>query len=561
VRTHPLLFASIAASVGTAFAPAPASACGGLFCSTAPVVQSGEEIVYALEDDASLTMSVRLFYAGSDPDIAWVLPLPAVPEVSVGSTALFTQLRAATAPTFYQTRTTEGACRPEPACVTASGAPTYAGGCGYSSGGSGGWMGGYVDAGARADAAAVATPDTSIPDGGVVVFSREVVGPYDTVVLGAATAMEVTDWLASNGYQLPAGTTALLDHYATTSHVFLALRLAPGHAVSEIAPITMHMPVSAPCLPIRLTALATAPDLPITAWFLGRARVVPANYSIVTPDYADERYWTLGGFYQAEMTRQTAAAGGQAFVTEYAGPTPALTLTIPPLADPAHTSVNAIVGDLLVGGYFATQADALRILGAHVMPPAGQALLDWLTCMSGRSTACGTATGDVAGLEAQVEQEIITPRRAAQAMIDAHPYVTRAFTSMSAAHMTLDPEFRVDDALPGVPATHEERTVTSCDATHYLSSAPTVTRIGTHVIRSTPGTLADDAAYCHSRGLYLPEEVRTSSSSSSSSSHGGLCGCRAGSGRFGLWPFAFALGALGWIRAERRRRLRSSLRR
>jgi hypothetical protein len=221
--------------------------------------------------------------------------------------------------------------------------------------------------------------------------------------------------------------------------------------------------------------------------------------------------------------------------------------------------VNELVRDLLVGNYFPTQADALRIVGASVMPPTGMTLFDWLRCMS-RGMSCGAGTGDVAALEAQVETEILAPRRAAQTLIDAHPYVTRAFTSMTAAHMTLDPEFRVDEALPNVTNVHEERTLTTCDESHYLSGAPTVTSIGTHVVRSTPGTLADDAQYCHSRGLYLPGEMRPTSSSSSGSTRG-WCGCRAGNGRFGLWPFAAGLGVLGWIRAQRRRRARSSLRR
>ncbi len=543
------------ASLFAALAPsARAAACGGLFCSTAPVVQAGEEIVYALEDDGSLTMSVRLFYSGTDTDIAWILPLPAPPEITIGSTALFTQLRAATAPTFIVSRSTVGVCRVEPSCVSADGYPAYSGGCGYSAGGGGGWMGGYVDAGAPRDASSVTPWDSGgLPDGGVVVFSEDTVGPYDTVVLGAASASEVTSWLSTHGYQLPSGTSAILDHYATSSHVFIALRLAPGHTTNEIAPITMHLPVPAPCLPIRLTALATAPDLPITAWFLGRARVVPTNFSMVEPTYADERFWTQPGFYSTQMTREITAAGGQAFVTEYAGPTPAVSVELAPLGDTSHLSASELIAELLARGTFATQADALRIVGAHVSPPSPMTLVAWLNCLSRGFSApsgCGaTSSADLPGLLAQCETEIFAPRRAAQAMIDSHPYVTRLFTSMSAAKMTLDPEFRSDPALHDVPAVHEERVVTQCDASHYRSDAPSTTSIGGTIVRSTPGVLADDASYCHARGLYLPSERTTPPPA-----HHSLCGCRAGHGRAGPWLYALALGALGWGRSLRRRR-------
>jgi hypothetical protein len=57
-----------------------AHACGGFFCSSSPIDQAGETIVYGLEDDGTLTMAVQLRYAGDDDDFAWIMPVPAPPR-------------------------------------------------------------------------------------------------------------------------------------------------------------------------------------------------------------------------------------------------------------------------------------------------------------------------------------------------------------------------------------------------------------------------------------------------------------------------------------------------
>jgi hypothetical protein len=97
--------------------PPTAHACGGFFCQTVPVVQSGEQIVYAVEDDGALTMSVRIAYQGEAPEFAWILPVPETPTLSLGTTALFDALEGATRPSFQSVDGgVEGTCRPPPEC-------------------------------------------------------------------------------------------------------------------------------------------------------------------------------------------------------------------------------------------------------------------------------------------------------------------------------------------------------------------------------------------------------------------------------------------------------------
>src|SRR5688572_12783912 len=94
-----------------------ARACGGFFCSSSPVQQASETVVYGIEEDGTLTMSVQITYEGQDDDFAWILPVPVAPEISLGTDALFTALIDATQARFTTSTATEGTCRDYPACV------------------------------------------------------------------------------------------------------------------------------------------------------------------------------------------------------------------------------------------------------------------------------------------------------------------------------------------------------------------------------------------------------------------------------------------------------------
>jgi hypothetical protein len=113
-------FVSLAAASGAflAFLWAPSAwACGGFFCDggggcsgifcdgTAPVDQTGEHLLFAVEQDASgrrtVVAHIQVQYQGTAADFAWILPLPSAPlEMRTGSNSVFTALRRLTDPTF-----------------------------------------------------------------------------------------------------------------------------------------------------------------------------------------------------------------------------------------------------------------------------------------------------------------------------------------------------------------------------------------------------------------------------------------------------------------------------
>ena len=84
-----VLAAGILVGVAT---PRVARACGGTFCDTGPrampVDQTGENIIFVMEP-GKVEAHIQIQYQGTAASFSWVLPVQALPEIEVGSQALF----------------------------------------------------------------------------------------------------------------------------------------------------------------------------------------------------------------------------------------------------------------------------------------------------------------------------------------------------------------------------------------------------------------------------------------------------------------------------------------
>ena len=514
--------------------PRPARACGGFFCQSVPVVQSGEQIVYAIDADGALTMSVRIYYVGAAPEFAWILPVPVTPELALGTTALFDELENATRPSFRLTTRVDGTCRSYPRCE-------------YPPRPDAGW---YADAASVSDAAAVSFDAGAGP----VIYSQSSLGPYETVVIGGASATEIHDWLTTHGYDLPASAIPLLDGYVASGQRFVALRLRTDASVSEIQPITLRgLGMVEPCLPIRLTSIATTPDLPITAFFLAHRRATPRNYSLIETPYPAPLFFGSISYAQW-VSNEADDMGGQAFIADYAGDTPTASFPIADLSALAtETSPAAVVRGLMASGY-AADGQLLAILSRFVVPPTGMDPQSFYNCLVGAGDACGApASFDPAGLVAAIDLAIAQPRRDAQAMLDDHPYTTRLFTTMSAEEMTLDPEFVLDEGLDRLSNVHTAVWVTECDAEHFVGDAAQHLELPSG--ESVPVTEArpsvTDAAYCAGSGGWIP-----GSRPPSTTPGGGGGGCSASASPRRRAPGAVSLVVIAGVFALALRRRR-----
>lgn len=519
--------ASLALALGLALTPTPVRACGGLFCSRVPVLQAGEDIAYSVDADGTLTMAVRIVYQGAAPEFAWILPVPVEPEaIDVGTNALFDALEDASEPSFQTEPVVEGECRPEPRCEAP---PRSGGGCLVEESPPGACTGICSDGGGRST---------------IDVRSMQQVGPYESVVLTGGSAAELRAWLVEHGYDIPASSLPAIDEYVAARQLFVALRLRSESSTGEIQPIVLRLRGVQACLPIRLTRIATVADLPIAAYFLARAPAVPTNYSLIDAPADDPQLWRGRLRWADRVSAAVDNAGGQAFVMDYAGAMPALDVTLPPVDDLARSADPAAFFGALIERGYPMDAQLLAIAARFVIATVPSATSAYVQCLaSGAGASCGAPGAfSSAELAAAIDAAITTPRRAAQEMIERHSTLTRLFTTMSAADMTLDPDFRIDEGVAHVSNVHVATLLTECGPSFYPSTAPQVliTPAGFRLRVREGVAVDDDEAFCARSGRRVASG-----------------GCAAGqTGAGSATPVALAIGvaiALGRRRARARR--------
>ncbi len=515
--------------------------------------QAGENILFSVEGDGTLTTHIQILYQGEADAFAWILPLPSVPtSIGVGTDELFRQLGARTAARFTTASRTEGTCRPVPECPYDDYAFDTA------------ERGGGGPPSSAADAGAAPSP--------VTVHLREAVGPYDAAVIGSESADALFTWLDENDYDIPDASRPLVADYLAARHVFVAIRLLAHASTREIQPLVLHYAEGQPCVPLRLTAIATVPDMPITAYFLADRYATPNNYSRVEPTYDDVRLWREGAsYYPTYIANEVDDAGGRGFVTDYAGARPSdIDLELDSVADLATEHAPGAFLQQLQSRGFVGDSQLLGILARFLPPPAmyednPQQYYNCLWGSGGEGTHCGYVDGfDPAALADALERQIVAPRRDAQAMLARHARLTRLFTTMDAEEMTIDPTFALDAGLPDVSNVHEATVVTECTPSHFEWSAPqrielpsgtTATwREGT----SYPGT---DGEYCEdmSSGAFSPWtsiEVREQTAARRAirpAGGGPRCSTSAGASGGAGGVLFVALAAIGFAMTRRRR--------
>lgn len=265
-----------------------ALACGGFFCTNAPINQQVERIIFTQSGNA-LSAYVQINYTGPDAEFAWVVPVPSVPEVDVAPVEMFTELDALTAPQYI------GPPLPE-------------------------WC--PVPLAASADSAG----------GGVTVFSSGEVGPYGFDVVGSADPQALISWLKDNGYQITPEQEPLVQVYVREQMLFLAMKLRPGQGVQDIEPVKMSYVSDRPMIPLRLTAVAANPNMGVLVWLLGDTQYESDNYAKLEVTDDEIQFFPFGGSNYFGLRQQKIdSVNGLGFITEYAGPSSALTATDPDL--------------------------------------------------------------------------------------------------------------------------------------------------------------------------------------------------------------------------------------
>jgi MYXO-CTERM domain-containing protein len=415
--------------------------------------------VFAVDKDPStgkgtVTAYIQILYSGTASDFSWVLPIDAVPEITVGSDRVFTLAAQLTRPSYQVNYVTEGTCR----------ADTRVAIPGVSDGGASTGTGGTGAGGVN---------------GGVNVVFRGDVGPYDAAVLHSATSADLLNWLADNQFVVGDAAKSIIEEYVQLNKYFVAVKLLSGQQTGAIQPVVLKFAGEVPCVPLKLTAIAALADLPVNLYVLGESRAVPSNYFEITLNQAKIDWLTGGSNYGTMVGAAANEAGGNAFIAEYAGTArvmdgavwPNPIINIPALqaaTTPPEYLQQVLAQNLLIYG------PMLPLLRQYIPEP--QILLDMGITESQFYNNNATYWAQVQSAfkpfdpivtTAEVSTKIVAPLQTAQKMFDDHAYLTRLATFISPEEMTKDPEFVFNGDLPELSNIHTATAHVMCGPQMY----------------------------------------------------------------------------------------------
>ena len=296
-----LLVLTIATMAGLWWWTGVASACGGLFCQNDPVDQAGERILFTVNGDGTITSLIEIQYTGSAADFSWILPMPSAitaEDVAVPDEGdlVFGELHDLTDVRIIAPET--------PPCAD-------------------------VDFD-------MATAE-SAEDSGVEVFASGEVGPFGFDVIGSEDSTALITWLRDNNYRVEPPMEPLIDVYVEEQSAFLAMRLLDGEDSDSIQPIEVTYEAHLPSIPLRLTAVAAQDQMPVWVWIFAGQQAVPDNYAHMEIATEELTFSTFGGNDYRFLVQQRAdALDGQAFITEFAGPSNSIELSHPYLQNAAR---------------------------------------------------------------------------------------------------------------------------------------------------------------------------------------------------------------------------------
>lgn len=472
--------AALVATLGIAFSSQDAEACGCFAPPdpTVPIVQAGERILFSVNNGV-VNAHIQIQYAGEAKDFGWLLPLPSIPVLKLGTEELFTQLINVTQPRYFVNTVTTGTC--------------------------GGLLGrGF---GLAPSAAGVADSENA-GGGGSPLVTESSIGPYDYAVLKADRKDEMLQWLTDNRYFIPVGTEDTVGPYIHQGAYFLALKLKSGKSAGDIQPVVLEYPSDLPMIPIILTSVAAQPNMGIQVWMLGDGRAIPRNYNhVVINDSQVDWLGQAQNYNEVVIKAISEAPEKHAFITEYAGTSgvmkdvldgPDRFGRIPELA--ALTDPASFVEYLFAHGYapssssnggFFFPAPALppllkSLVLAQIPFPAGLAnvtnedgFLQQLRYYLGdyraqhpAAFAGWTSSFDPSALAAQIEEKVVLPAINAGALFRLHPFLTRLYTTLSPEDMTRDPVFSFNPALPAVSRDHTATLRIDCGLGGDPSTSP-----------------------------------------------------------------------------------------
>ncbi len=407
---------------------------------------------------------MQIFYTGPADRFSWVVPVDSEPTLGVGSNPVFPLLLQTTQPRFSLNWTDVGTCLPSPQPTSAATGAVAA------------WRprGRGSDRHRRRPRGRRRVPGRRRP------LRRRGDQLHRAPPIPSRCS---TGWTREKYFVTPEG-ARLIEDYVRQDKYFVAIRLLSDKTTGEIQPLIMRFLGPGPCVPLKLTSIAAIRDLRVNLWVLADNRVVPDNFYEMEINPARIDWFSNGSNYEQLLKQAADQAGGQAFITEYAGPTQMLRnpvyrpgqydLTgISTAADPpTRSTASAEQGfprDNTLLGVLRTHIpmpDSVRAMGVQDRDFYNQLQFWW------DSRKAEFKPLNAAALAADLDAKIIKPLQEAQALFDKHRKLTRLATFISPDEMNIDPTFVMNPSLPDIPATRTANAFRMCGNMEFNRCKP-----------------------------------------------------------------------------------------
>jgi uncharacterized protein (TIGR03382 family) len=291
------------------------------------------------------------------------------------------------------------------------------------------------------------------------------------------SAEVAVDWLGENGYDVTDLGPEVLRPYLDDGLNLLAFKLTKGNVTGAIRPVRLTYEAELPSIPIRPTAVAANDDMGVMVFQVSEGRAIPTNYKALELNEALIDWFNPTGNYGEVINLAADEAGGQGFVTEFAGGTAFLQDRIFP--NRQRQQWNDFQSGFSTDGLsFLREAFNLygtwdgfdQALQAGVTPNDPDLIETALNCASCPSTM--EITVDQAALVEGLFEHVIQPVLATHELLVSRPTLTRLYTTMSADEMTVDPVFDDNPELEDVDNQHTATQFIECNPEVVRSEAP-----------------------------------------------------------------------------------------
>lgn len=208
--------------------------------------------------DGTETLVVETTFVGAGTNFAWVVPLPAAPEITAVPRTVFTNLERLFQPEVIHKQAHWWALM--------VGLAVFFGTLFRKAGQRGGIREWLLLTGALCLMVVLGLPNfvktrgglgLSIEQAGVQIIARQTVGVFDTVTLSSPDGAALTRWLNEHGFTVPAAAQPVIADYAKQGWVFAAAKLSRPDASGKTSPhpLAFKFKTDRAVYPLRLTGV------------------------------------------------------------------------------------------------------------------------------------------------------------------------------------------------------------------------------------------------------------------------------------------------------------------